>query len=265
MRILRIFSLNIIRGRLLTLSNITNTSTNFHKLLSFITRIWTGRVSKSEYFKYFLVVFSIYIIGIIVSAAVYPGGFSLLYVYVSYLGGYPNNPNGYIIYNTSVFITGFCLIPHFFYIYRQLQPNFKFFNVLSSFFGIIGCIAFAALGIFYQGSSWGPLGHQWATILAFGGFGVSAFFQLFIYLQKVYQRQSWPKLWHIILFYSLIFLILGIVLLFTESLEPAMFPEIDPAFFQDRFWEWFYLLIEIVWFFGMILITPSKTSTPKIN
>ena len=69
---------------------------------SYLKRVWTGTCSKGEYLLDYGVVFCIYLMGIIVAAAVYPGDFSLTGVYTSYLGGYPNNPDGYRFYIAHV-------------------------------------------------------------------------------------------------------------------------------------------------------------------
>jgi hypothetical protein len=225
-------------------------------IIETLKNIWKGQVSKRVFLVYFILVFSIYMLGIVVAAAVYPGGFTMEDVYVSYLGGYPNNPRGYIFYNVCEIITGILLVPLFLYMYRRFQPDMKLLNILSCFFGIIGALGFGSIGIWHQGVQGN--GHSITTWFAFGGFGISAFFMLIQFLRKIYKKHPWPKLWHVILVYALMFLVLGITLSFTEKPEWFASWNLKEVYIKDRFWEWFYLLVIIIWVWGIFLITPSK-------
>src|SRR5271157_82562 len=221
--------------------------------------VWRGTASKKVYGIYILVPLAIYWAGVAISAAVYPGGFSMLTVYVSYLGGYPNNPNGYIIYNTLTFIAGILLAPHFFYLYRRLMPTLKVFSVLSGFFGIVGAFGLATLGFWYQGVP-GPW-HAVATYLAFGGLGAGLTFAFFVFLRKLWLRQPWPKWWQIAILYGIILAIVGVATLFTNATNLLQGLNVNPAFLEDRFWEWFYLFAVLIGIIGVYLIAPSEVGT----
>jgi hypothetical protein len=223
---------------------------------SLLGKIWTGNVTKKTYLKYFLIVMIIYFTGIIGAAAVYPGGFTLENVYVSYLGGTFNNPDGYIFYNTCVIITGFLLIPHFIYFYKHLQPHPKILNQLVCFFGIIGGLGFVVVGIYHQGTD--ADGHSIATLIAFAGYGASALFLLFDFIVKIIKKENWPKLKHIFFVYVPLLGLLTIILLFTEYEELFTGFNIDERYFNDRFWEWFYLLVVVIWLWEIIIITPNE-------
>ncbi len=203
----------------------------------------------------------IYLAGIVLAAAVYPGGFSFVHVYVSYLGGSENNPAGYLIYNACEFIAGVLFVPHFLYLYRRFSPTLKVVSVLSCFCGIVGCVGFAGLAFYYQGVP-GP-GHQIATYVAFGGFGACLVFVLFVLLRKMALRQSWPKPRYFIIVYGLTIAIAGIALLFSEGQEYLQGLGVDPAFLADKFSEWFFLFAVMIGLIGLYFLTPSD-ATPAI-
>ncbi len=225
------------------------------RLISFLKQILTGTTSKATYGKYLGVALLIYLTGIVLAAAVYPGGFSFVRVYVSYLGGSENNPAGYLIYNTCGFIAGVLFIPHFLYLYHRLSPTLKVVSVLSCFFGIVGCAGFAGLAFYYQGVP--GSGHQVATYVAFGGFGACLVFALFVLLRKMALHQSWPKPRYFIIVYGLTVAVAGIALLFSEGQEFLQGLGIDPAFLEDKFSEWFFLFAVMIGLIGLYLLTPS--------
>lgn len=216
---------------------------------------------KRVYLRYFFAVLAIYAAGIVIGAALYPGGFSILTVYVSYLGGDPENPIGRYPYNATVLIAGILLIPHFIYLYRRLTPACKIISFLACLCGIVGAAGFASLGIFHQGFIYIHDSHRWATDMAFGGLGGSAFFMLMAFIRKSWMTRSWPKWWHTFIVYAQILGIVGVALLFSETDLFTGLP-IDPAFFQDKFWEWFYTFAVMGWLIEIGLIVP-KEADPK--
>lgn len=215
-----------------------------------------GRVTKKSILIYLTAMLIIYGLGILVSASIFPGGFSFKTVYISYLGGNENNPSGYHSYNISVFITGIMLIPIFSYIYQQFKPDPKLLNQISLLFGLIGCIGFSSLSIFHQGAVGNS--HRTATLITFGGLGASALFTLVASIRKICLKQPWPKIRHILVIYGILFSTITIILLFTEYSELFASWNIDEVYFGDRFWEWFYLLTVIDWIVAILVLSPSS-------
>jgi hypothetical protein len=219
-------------------------------LWQILCNIWRGRCSKVEITVYFALVMGIYIIGIIISALVYPGGFSFLTVYTSYLGSNDENPIGYLWYNSCMFVTGLLLIPIFFYIYHKLSPRLKVINVIEAFFGVIGCLSFASLGIFHQGSD--PLGHKIATDATFLAFIVCGIFLLILYLWKRWHMDSWPKWSKIVIVYGqIIFVGIAIVLL---DYYPEVFSNwyLDPRIHDGKLSEWIAVFCALLWLYEVI-------------
>lgn len=230
-------------------------------IIGYLKKIWTGTCSKKEYVWYFIVIFSIYVIGTIISAMVYPGGFSMTNVYISYLGGKEENPFGHQIYNAGEIITGFLLIPHFIYLYRQLLPANKVISFLSCLFGVIGFVGFATIGIWHQGVE-GP-GHSITTYLAFGGFGLSAFLMFFLLIQKLYLKHSWPKWWSFLLVYGLMLGLLFFTLILDNFPNPFINLGISEEYMGDRFLEWLYFFTVLIWIIGIVLITEEGDNVNK--
>ena len=204
---------------------------------------------------------AIYWIGIIVGALLYPGGFSMTGVYVSYLGGNLENPEGYRFYNACVFLTGFLLIPHFLFLYRRLGENPKFLNIIAIFFGIIGCVGFSFVGVFHQGVP--GTSHGTATLFAFGGFGASALFLLIVFLRKRALKESYPSWGQLISVYGFLLGVLTLIVLldsFSELFQSWGIPE---EYFGDRFLEWWYLFVVMGWLIGILIITPDSIEKGK--
>ncbi|MFX0098829.1 MAG: hypothetical protein ACFFCS_04550 [Candidatus Hodarchaeota archaeon] len=224
-------------------------------ILSYLKRVWTGTCNKLEFMIWLCIAFGVYVLGIIVGAAVYPGGFTMLEVYVSYLGGYPNNPDGYAFYNTCTLIAGILIAPEYLYLYRKLKPAMKWVNFIGSLFGIFGALSFASLGIFYQGFD-ADL-HQWSTILTFGGFGVNAGLYMIVMIRRSAWKKDWPKWWQIVLVYAIMFGILISTIIADEY--PGWFDSwnLDPKVFEDKFLEWWYVFAVMSWVISVPAITPS--------
>jgi len=224
-------------------------------LVATLKAIWTGTETRSTYLKYFFTVLAIYTGGIIIGASFYPGGFSMLTVYISYLGGNEENPVGKYPYNASVFITGIVLIPDFIYLYKRLAPACKVISFLACACGIWGCAGFVSLSILNQGVG-EP--HIFSTNFTYAGFGASAALMLFALIRKACLKHSWPKWWQIAVIYAQLIGLVGVALLFTET-DVFSGMGIDPAFFANKFWEWMYTFAIIGWLVEVALVTPKWT------
>jgi hypothetical protein len=227
-----------------------------------IKAIWKGEAEKSIFLKYFFCVFSIYVLGAIYAMIMYPGGFSFTGAYTSYLGGNIKNPNGYLVYNTSEMITGILLVPNFLYLYKHLRGFAKPFVFITCVFGIIGSLGFASLGIYYEGFS--DIGHSIATILAFGGFGISCFFFLILYILRLITKQKYPSWKQFLLLYFGTFSLLILALFLTIWKSVIETIGIPPEYFKDQFTEWIFLLVVVYWLITHAIIAPQdKTESKK--
>lgn len=232
---------------------------NQHKSLWHTLRnIWKGYCSKVECLTYFAIVMGIYLIGMLISALVYPGGFSFFTVYTSYLGSNDENPPGYLWYNSGMFITGLLMIPIFFYQSRALSPRLKIINYCATFFGVLGCLSFASLGIFHQGSD--PLWHKIATSSTFLTFIICGLFLIVLYLWKRWHKDPWPK-W--IKIFTIIFqiIIVGIAIVLLDY-YPEVFSSwhLDPRIHHGKFSEWLAVFCVILWLYETIWIIEESKS-----
>lgn len=223
-----------------------------------LKEIWRGEAEKSVFMKYFFVVFSIYLFAAIYAMLVYPGEFSFTGVYTSYLGGNEKNPPGYMVYNASELIVGSLLIPNFIYFYKNLREFGKLFVFITCLFGIIGCIGFASLGIFYEGFI--SIGHAIATALAFGGFGISCFFFLLLYLGRLFTKKEYPTIKGFLALYGGTFFILFIALFLTIWKSETTTWGIPPEYYKDQFTEWIFLLVVVYWLIMHVIIAPQRRS-----
>ncbi len=229
------------------------------KVFDTLKLIWTGNSSKKTYLIYFLSSLMVYIIGIIIGISTYPGGFSFLTVYTSYLGGTENNLDGYIYYNTCMFITGILLIPHFLFLSRRMQPAPKFLNNLLKLFGTIGIIGFGLIGIWHQGAD--PKGHQITTWLAFGGLGLAAFCYFILGIVKIIQKHTWPRWSTILLIYGQMSLLIGVTIWLGESEQWLIERGLNPLFSEGKFTEWLYVFIVMGWLIDTAIFAPADNNT----
>ena len=211
-------------------------------ILASLKSIFNGKASKNLYLKYYFCALSVYVCGIIIGMALYPGGFSFMTVYVSYLGGSDENPIGKYPYNASVIIAGILLIPHFLFMYRRLTPAVKIISYMSCLCGIVGAIGFSSVGIFYQGFNYQM--HGITTWIAYGGLGASAVFMLFAFIRKSVMTRTWPKWWQIVLIYVQAFVTIGL----SFFLNP---------WFGDHLSEWLYTFAFMFWLTEVVLIVPK--------
>ena len=144
-------------------------------------------------------------------------------------------------------------LPHFLYVYRKITPVLKPISFLGCCSGILGFLGFAALGIWYEGKSF--LGHQWATIFAFGGFGLSALLLLFPLARRAYLKQSWPNPWAFLLVYILIFGALGYSALYQDFSVLLVTWRVNPT---ETIWEWLYFFVAVFWLFSIIILTDNQ-------
>ncbi|HME51994.1 MAG TPA: hypothetical protein VKM55_07240 [Candidatus Lokiarchaeia archaeon] len=225
-------------------------SSRFTRLGHVLRAIWTGTASKAIMGMYLAISFGIYFAGMLIAAALYPGGYSMFTVYVSFLGGPGENTTGYLVYDICQFITGVLLVPFFFYLYRRFQPDLKVANIISACFGILGCAGFSSISINVQGShpSWA---HGASTWVAFGGLGFCFIFALLVMIRRIALRRQRPRWWHLVVVFGEIFGILGVMQLFTGSPELFASWHLDPGFFKaDFFWEY----IEVFMAIGAVIL-----------
>ena len=232
-------------------------------MLDYLKRIWTGTATKKEHLTYFFSAFGIYLLGIIIAASLYPGEFSMTTVYISYLGGYPNNPDGYMFYNICEIIAGVLFAAHFIFLYKRLVPALKIVAFVACVFGIIGSLGFASIGIYYQGSN--ALGHQITTWLAFGGFGGSALLLIPVLIRKMCLKHNWPSVGSFLAAYG-VTIGIGVLAVLLENYGDWFISlGLDPGYTSGKFTEWLYMFVVIAWLFGTAIIAKDPANVREIE
>lgn len=109
----------------------------------------------------------------------FPNGYSVFNDFISAMGNPNKNPDGHLFFDVGTFIAGVLIIPFFYYLKAKLNVNK--FGLIYVIAGIIGCAGFMLVGCFPEYTSGY---HEFAAIMAFGGFSVSAFFLLIDLIRK---------------------------------------------------------------------------------
>ncbi|GAB4307301.1 MAG: hypothetical protein Kow0069_04730 [Promethearchaeota archaeon] len=232
------------------------------RLAGLVKGAWTGRASPRDHALYVAGVLVVYFAGVVVSASVYPGGFSPLRVYVSYLGGSEENPAGHVVYNACTLVAGVLLFPHFgVLIPRRMAFARRPLRCLTGAFGSLGTLGFASLGVFYQGTP--EALHGAATYLAFGGFGAALFIALLAVLADALSGN--PRVVRVrvaAVVYGLALAILAGALLLDQFGEALLSGLVDPAFYGNRFMEWWYFSATLVGVCGLPSVLPAARPQP---
>ena len=107
----------------------------------------TGRAPHKSYQISMLILFFGLILMFILSAALYPGGYSIVTHEISDLGS-AKNPIGQWLFRPYFVIFGLLMIPHALYLYRCLYPDVLWGSRISIASLIGGMIGMMGVGIF---------------------------------------------------------------------------------------------------------------------
>ncbi|MFW9827036.1 MAG: DUF998 domain-containing protein [Candidatus Thorarchaeota archaeon] len=149
-------------------------------------------------------------VSILISALLAPPPFSPLTNYMSSLGNSTYNPNGAMIYNTSVIISGFLYAIFFIFLFQWYSNNKKK-NILlwgTQFFGFI--LAFIIVLTGFYSEDFKPEHVFWSIIAGIFGFLVNV--SLAFYLIK--QKESIRPISYFIFFF------MGFYIVFLFILSP---------------------------------------------
>ncbi|MBD3350771.1 MAG: DUF998 domain-containing protein [Candidatus Lokiarchaeota archaeon] len=206
--------------------------------MSNLTKILTGNADRETHRKYFFVVMLIFWSGCLLSQLFFPGGYSILDNYISDMGWIAVNPVGCWFFIVGGTLTGILFIPHCLYIHRKLMPDFALFSYLSTFSCIVGSIGLMIVALFTKDDFLKHV-HDVAADVAFGGFGIGAFFMMFVLIRKIIIKADWPKIYQFLIIYGGA-IILGAVLLNIEN---------------NTLQQWMGLFTLMYWLIGIYLST----------
>ncbi len=210
--------------------------------------IWHGEADTRAMIAYTLFAVSLFFTGAFIAMIVYPGGFSLITVYTSYLGSPVENPNGWIVYNTFILLSGIASMPVFTFLYKSLRPTMKALTFIASVAGLIGCTGLAALSFCYEDGN--ADAHRWATNQAFGGFWLSAILLLPPLIKKRVTTRKWPS-------WPLLVLIYGQLIVSSVCALVFDLPGLG------KLWEWIAVFSVMAWLLGLPILCTGRDSNGK--
>jgi len=222
---------------------------------SLFVSILQGKSSKRNQGYIFFSTIIIAIILITISAIKFDNPYFMLRESVSSLGIKSENPTGYIFFRIAFILSGLTFIPYFIYIYRIFQPTAYHTSRSALVISIISCICVIGVGIFPEDN---PIPHYTNAIIAFIGFTTVFSCYLYIFVKKVIQKDSWPKIWQILLLYVMFYgaLIGFLIVMFLFWLY--YYHSIIFINFSLPLWEWILVIGIFSWIIGSYLIIPNN-------
>ncbi len=185
-----------------------------------------------------------------------PPGYSLLVNQISDMGGIATNPAAWWVFTFSDVVLGLVMIPHFLYLYRRLVPTTLWGSRLALYSGIVGCIGFAFVGIIPQDYS-DP--HNAAAFFAFGGFTISAFLVMCIFIFRLVRNARWPTRKHFWLLYGPLFVTFPLILVMPSLGSIATsWAVVDIRWFSWPPWQWTFMFSIMYWMISIAFILPDK-------
>lgn len=222
---------------------------------SLFVSILQGKSSKKNQGYLFFSTIFIAVILITISAIKFDNPYFMLRESVSSLGIKSENPNGYIFFRIAFILSGLTFIPYFIYIYRIFHPTAYHTSRSALVISIISCICIIGVGIFPEDN---PIPHYTNAIIAFIGFTTVFSCYLYIFVKKMIQKDSWPKIWQIVLLYVMFYgaLIGFLFVLFLFWLY--YYHSIIFINFSLPLWEWILVMGIFSWIIGSYLIIPNN-------
>ncbi len=222
---------------------------------SLFISILQGKSSKKNQGYLFFSTFSVVVILIIISAVKFNNPYFMLRESVSSLGIKSENPNGYILFRIALIFSGLLFIPYFIYTYRIFLPTAYHTSRSALVISIISCICVIGVGIFPEDN---PIPHYTNAIIAFIGFTSVFSCYLYIFIKKVINKDSWPKIWQILLLYIVFYgtLIGFLFVFFLYGL--FYYHRIIFINFSLPLWEWILVLGIVYWIIGSFLIIQNQ-------
>jgi len=217
--------------------------------------ILVGKGTKLQHGIYLCSLFFYLAIMFLLAQSVFPGEYSPLVNHISDQGGIADNPKGHIYFIIGVGMTGFLLIPHFLYLYRNFMPTTKLLTFITCLLGIVGAIAFSFVGLIPEDFE---QPHSNFADIAFGSLSICMLLSFFILLRKVHLKEPWPNLKEVIIIYSIIFGLIGLIITFPSVSYNENW-NIDPRLFTWPPWQWTGLVTIILWILLIFLIIPDNT------
>jgi len=222
---------------------------------SLFLSILQGKSSKKNQGYLFFSTITIAVILIVISAVLYNDPYFMLRESVSSLGIKSENPNGYYLFRIAFILFGLFLIPYFIYIYRISLSTAYHTSRSALVISIISCICVIGVGIFPEDN---PIPHYSNAIIAFIGFTTVFSCYLYIFIKKVINKDSWPKIWQILLLYVVFYgTLLGFLFVFF-LFWLYYYHRIVFIKFSLPLWEWILVLGIFYWIIGSYLIIQNQ-------
>ncbi len=222
---------------------------------SLFVSVLQGKSSKKYQGYLFFSTILIAVILIIISAIKFDVPYFMLRESVSSLGIKSENPNGYLFFRIAFISSGLVFIPYFIYIYRIFHPTAYHTSRSALIISIISCICVIGVGIFPEDN---PIPHYTNAIIAFIGFTTVFSCYLYIFVKKIIQKDSWPKIWQIVILYLVFYgALIGFLFVFF-LFYLYYYHRIIFINFSLPLWEWILVIANFYWIIVSFLIIPNQ-------
>jgi hypothetical protein len=232
--------------------------------MNFINWIW-GKAEKSTYIKSISLAIGIYFSGIISGMVFFKPSLSILMNRISDIGNTQQNPIGSIFFNLGLILSGLLMIVHANYFYYLLSPHGKTLSLLSAACIVIEGLGNMMVGFFPENINISM--HLVSALMSFGGTIVSSILSFIPLIKKVKNKAPWPKVSHLFLMYSILFVVILISISFVGiPMLIKMYAVTYDAKYIAVMWplcEWLIAAGCVSWIFGMIVISPQSLKIKK--
>jgi hypothetical membrane protein len=200
----------------------------------------------------------------LVAQMLYPVPYNIMNDHVSNQGSILRNPDGHIVWNIGIIITGIFLIPSVLFVYRQFRLKIPsgtrdssiLFVLLVS--GLTGCLGFVLVGIFPSEIA---ILHQIGGVSFFFGAAISVNCHFWLIFRNV--SNNWFLKNHFLVTWILgtVMNVFFLLMLTVSWFEPSNFPNFsgDPRWFDFPVWEWLsFVSICLPWMLTPFLLPKQE-------
>ncbi|GAB4325703.1 MAG: hypothetical protein Kow0069_31860 [Promethearchaeota archaeon] len=186
----------------------------------------------------------------------FPGGYSYVWNFISDQGGIAKNPGGHDLWNASVVVFGFLLLPVFWFLHRDVAVHDRGAARGATFAGVVACLGFSGVGVFPEDFR---VPHLVVAVAFFFGQFVAANLYAFALLStRALEFSTWRSR---ALRASLAPMNVAFVGFFAVPSARRLFyspGEPYPGILSTALWEWAMMLGFVVWLFGFLAVVPHE-------